>query len=79
MRSPFRRDRIPALSHRFFAFKYQTGYQSPFKYSTVRVEAGVQVYGLPLVLWAQTGYMSDLANYFRTVNSFGLEVRIIQF
>lgn len=70
---------VPSLSHRFFALKYQTGYQSPFRYSTVRAEAGAEVYGLPLVLWAQTGYMSDLANYFRKVNSFGVELRITQF
>jgi hypothetical protein len=71
--------RIITLSHRFLALKYQTGYQSLFKYSTVRLEAGAQLGELPLAVWVQTGYMSDLANYYRNVTSFGIEARIVRF
>jgi hypothetical protein len=61
------------------SLKYQTGYQSPFQYSTVRVEAGARVYGIPLALWTQTGYMSDLAMYYRKVTSVGVELRVAAF
>lgn len=62
-----------------FWLKYQTGYRSPFKYSTVRAEAGAYVLQLPIVIWAQRGYMSDLANYFRKTTSYGIELRIGEF
>ena len=62
-----------------FWLKYKTGYDSPFKYSTVRGEAGVEIAGLPVVLWAQNGYMQSLANYYRRTTSFGLELRFGEF
>jgi len=58
---------------------YTTGYHNPFQYSTVRAELGFQFYVLPLALWAQSGYMSDLAMYYEKVNSYGLEIRIRTF
>lgn len=59
--------------------KYQTGYDVPFKYSTVRAEIGFQFLALPLAVWAQTGYMSDLAMYYQKVTSYGIEVRFVTF
>lgn len=55
--------------------KYLTGYDTPFKYSTERVELGFQVGTLPLALWYQHGYMSSLAMYYEKVTSTGIEVR----
>jgi hypothetical protein len=61
------------------AIKYLTGYQDPLRYNTFRGELGLQLFTLPLVVWAQTGYMSSLANYYKKVSSFGIEVRFESF
>jgi hypothetical protein len=58
------------------AVRYGTGYQDLFKYSTVRIEAGVQVFQLPIVFWTQRGYMSDLSQYYRNVTGYGVEFEI---
>jgi hypothetical protein len=58
------------------AIRYSTGYQVPFRYSTVRIEAGIQVLQLPIVVWTQKGYMSDLSQYYRNVTGYGLEIEI---
>jgi hypothetical protein len=55
--------------------KYLTGYDTPFKYSTERVELGFQAGTLPLALWYQHGYMSSLAMYYLKVTSIGIELR----
>jgi len=59
--------------------KYRTGNDSPFKYSTVRAELGAQFFNLPVALWVQRGYMSDLAMYYQRVTSYGLELRFESF
>ena len=59
--------------------RYQTGYDTPFRYSTERLEAGIHVANIPLAVWVQHGYMSDLANYYRNVTSYGIELRIGEF
>lgn len=59
--------------------KYLTGYQDPFRYNTIRAEFGFQFFTLPLALWAQHGYMSSLANYYKKVTSVGIEVRFESF
>jgi hypothetical protein len=58
------------------AVRYGTGYEDPFKFSTVRVEAGIQFFQLPIVFWAQKGYMSDLSQYYRNVTGYGVEIEI---
>jgi hypothetical protein len=58
------------------AVRYGTGYQDPFKFSTVRIEAGIQVFQLPIVFWTQKGYMSDLSQYYRNVKEYGVEIEI---
>jgi len=50
-----------------------------FRYSTVRIEAGIQFKQLPITLWWQDGYASDLALYFRKVRSWGIELDIGSF
>ena len=69
----------PLLEGPSLWLKYQTGYDTPFHYSTERLEVGIRVAHLPLALWTQYGYMSDLANYYRKVTSFGVELRVGQF
>jgi len=59
--------------------KYQTGYDLPFRYSTVRAEFGFQFLALPGALWVQRGYMSDLAMYYQQVTSYGVELRFVTF
>lgn len=58
------------------AVEYTTGYKDPFKFSTVRLEAGIVVFELPIVFWMQSGYMSDLAQYYRYVKGYGVQVEI---
>jgi hypothetical protein len=59
--------------------KYRTGYDVPFRYSTVRAEFGFQFLALPAAVWVQVGYMSDLAMYYQKVTSYGIEVRFLRF
>jgi len=59
--------------------RYATGESQPFRYGTVRAEFGFQVLSLPLALWAQRGYMSDLAMYYLQVQSYGIELRFESF
>ena len=53
-----------------------TGTRDTFKYNTARLEIGVQpfrrFFGVPVVLWGQAGYLSDLAQYYKKVHSFGV-------
>jgi len=67
------------LSRPNLTLKYLTGYRTPFEFSTVRAELGFQLLSLPLAVWAQRGYMSDLAMYYLRVNSFGIEMRFKSF
>jgi hypothetical protein len=67
------------FGHLNLTLKYATGYQDPFRYSTLRGELGFQLYSLPLAVWAQRGYMSSLANYYRDADSVGVELRFETF
>jgi len=58
------------------AVRYSTGYSSPFEYNTVRLEAGLQILQLPIVAFAQRGYMSDLSQYYHKVTGYGVEIEI---
>ena len=70
---------IPLLANPTIALRYETGYQTPFKYSTVRLEIGTQILELPITFWAQHGYTSDLAQYFKKVDSYGVELKMGSF
>ncbi len=60
-------------------FGYTTGYRDPFHYNTFRFELGRKVYQVPVNLWFQTGYNSDLALYYKRVNSRGIEIQFSTF
>lgn len=63
-----------------YAMILTTGYVKPFQYTTVRFELGVKLRDiLPLTLWVQDGYNSDLAQYYKKVHSFGLNVELGSF
>lgn len=60
-------------------FAYETGTRRPFRYSTTRLEFGTKVLQLPLTVWRQHGYNSDLAQYFKRVESYGIQLEIGSF
>jgi len=66
----------PWLANSRVSLRYETGYQSAFKYNTLRLEAGMHVMQLPLTLWVQQGYNSDLAQYYKKVTSYGVQLRM---
>ncbi|HEY6010810.1 MAG TPA: hypothetical protein VIX18_05010 [Nitrospirota bacterium] len=68
-----------ALNDMKIAALYETGYRRMFRYNTWRLELGAKLFQLPLTLWGQTGYGSDLAQYYKKVNSYGLAVEIGSF
>jgi len=72
-------DETKALSRPNLTVKYLTGYQSPLRYSTFRAEFGFQLWSMPLALWGQVGYLSNLAIYYKKVKSVGLEIRFVSF
>jgi len=65
------------------AVNLETGNSQPFKYTTVDVELGITPFrhflGMPVVLWAKTGYNSDLAQYYKKVTSVGAALRFETF
>lgn len=52
-----------------------TGTRNTFKYDTARIEIGIRpvtrIFGVPFMIWGQDGYLSDLAQYYKKVHSFG--------
>ena len=59
--------------------KYTTGYEPIARYNTVLGELGVNVFGLPVTIWAKDGYMNGLARYYKKTRSLGLELRFAEF
>jgi hypothetical protein len=66
----------PLLAYPRASLTYVTGYDSPFEHSTFRLEVGAQLIELPVTVWYQNGYNSDLAQYFKKVASYGVEIKI---
>lgn len=65
------------LGERFICFKKMqltqtTGYSQMFDNNTTTMEFTTDFFGLPIQLWTQTGYNSDLVDYYQYVNSWGL-------
>lgn len=68
------------LSSNKFAVLYQTGYKKPLKHNTLRFEFTSTFFGkLPIMLWAQTGYNSDLVHYYEKVDSAGIALELQSF
>lgn len=58
------------------SWEYTTGYDGVFEKSTNRAEFAVEFWNLPVMIWAQTGYNSDLVNYYRDVDSWGIALEL---
>lgn len=71
MNFDFRRDWFKGAS-----LLYITGYRNPVKWNTARVELGFtplsNLLGVPIMLWGQTGYNNNIAQYYRKTWSIGL-------
>ncbi len=67
----FRRDWFKGAN-----LSYITGYSNPGKRSTLRAELGFtplsDYLGVPIVLWGQTGYLNNVAQYYRRAWSVGI-------
>ena len=61
------------------AMLYTTGYGAPFKNNTIRLEFTTVIVNLPIMLWGQSGYNSDLADYYEKVDSFGVAFELNNF
>lgn len=61
------------------AIKYTTGYGAPLKHNTFRIELTSTLLNLPVMVWAQTGYNSDLIDYYQNVDSFGIALELNNF
>lgn len=64
---------------RRYALTWTTGYVEPFRYNTFKAEAGLNIYGLPLMVWYRLGYNSDLVDYYRKDHSYGLTLSFWNF
>jgi hypothetical protein len=68
-----------AIAH--YVFSWETGLETPGRYNTFRLEAisRVKWLGVPLKLWYQRGYNSDLAQYYKFVESYGVAFQFTTF
>jgi hypothetical protein len=69
------------LGSSFVCFKeleltQETGYSAMFENNTTTLEFTTDVLGLPIQLWGRTGYNSDLIDYYRHSNSWGLGIEL---
>lgn len=58
------------------SWQYTTGYDDVFDNSTNRAEFAIEFWGLPIMLWGQVGYNSDLVNYYVDVDSWGIALEL---
>ena len=58
------------------SWQYTTGYDDVFDNSTNRAEFAIEFWGLAIMLWGQTGYNSDLVNYYVDVDSWGIALEL---
>jgi len=58
------------------ALIYTTGYKDVFENSTVRLEHTLNYNNLPIMIWMQTGYNSDLVDYYKRVKSYGIALEL---
>lgn len=55
----------------------ETGYAAMFENNTTTLELTTDFFGMPLQVWARTGYMSDLVDYYNYSNSVGLGIELL--
>lgn len=54
----------------------ETGYSRPFRYNTLRLEARGDLAQLPILVFYQNGYNSDLALYYKRVSTIGIALEL---
>ncbi len=54
-----------------------TGYSDFFEKNTTTLELTTDIFGLPLQLWAKSGYNSDLVDYYDYTNSWGIGLEFL--
>ena len=54
----------------------ETGYRDAFQNWSTRAELATKVWKLPIMVWASSGYNSDLALYYKRITSYGVTVEI---
>jgi hypothetical protein len=55
----------------------ETGYAKMFDNNTTTLELTTNFFGMPLQVWARTGYNSDLVDYYSYSNSWGLGIELL--
>ena len=56
-----------------------TGYSHFLSYKTYRLELSRKIWDLPLTIWYRSGYNSDLAQFYKKVDSYGINLDIGSF
>jgi hypothetical protein len=59
--------------------RWITGLGRPFDNNTFEIEAGFLINGFPVEAWYRYGYMTDLTDYYRRLESAGVRVSFWQF
>lgn len=59
------------------ALTQETGYSAMFEHNTTTLELTSDLFGLPVQLWAKTGYNSNLVDYYENVTSWGLGIELL--
>jgi hypothetical protein len=55
----------------------ETGYAAMFDHNNTTLELTSDLFGLPVQLWAKTGYNSNLVDYYRHSTSWGLGIELL--
>ena len=61
------------------AWRQTSGYDGLFENNTSRLELTASLLDIPFTLWGQRGYNSDLVDYYRRVDSWGLALELRSF
>lgn len=68
------------LSAPFLRLSYETGIYKPFAQgNSIRTDAGLRIYSLPVILWYAKGHLSDLAQFGKEVSSYGFALELNSF
>jgi len=58
---------------------YTTGTTRPFEHNTLVWTLGLQLGPMPLAIWGHHGYLSDLADFYRPTNAYGISFSLQSF
>lgn len=59
------------------ALTQETGYSAVFENNTTTLELTSDLFGLPVQVWAKTGYNNNLVDYYRHATSWGLGIELL--